>query len=142
MDCIEPMNKKDFGIDIYKKLNETFGHKNYYELGEIQMIVKELSFREEYTCWALVAFMMPANVGEYFRTKGKSLNIIEMKKEFISAMTDGKRDTLSLPTNIVGEYDIEPGQLSHFLTHRSLTNYIAARAGYNIGHALVDLFDG
>ena len=134
MSCsIEPTDKKEFGINVYKKLNDTYGQKNYYEVAEIKEVLKVLDYPVSWECWALVAFMMPANVGEYFRAKGTPKDVLEMKKKFISEMTDGKRESLSLPSGIRSEYDVEPSQLMKLLTHRSLTNYFAARVGYNIG---------
>ena len=95
-----------------------------------------MDYPVSWECWALVAFMMPANVGEYFRAKGTPMDVLEMKKKFISEMTDGKRDSLSLPSGIRSEYDIEPSQLMKLLTHRSLTNYFAVYVGYRIGRNL------
>jgi len=136
MNNTEPLNKKEFGINIYKKLNDSYGKKSYYELSEIQESIKVLDYPNTWECWALVAFMMPANVGEYFRAKGTPMDIVKMKKEFISAMTNGERDNLSLPSGIRSEYDIENNELLKILTNRSLTNYIAAHVGYNIGKDL------
>jgi galactitol-specific phosphotransferase system IIB component len=137
MSCsIEPTDKKEFGIDVYKYLRKTYGAKDYYEVVEIKNTVKYLDYPVSWECWALVAFMLPANVGEYFRSKGTPMDVVQMKKEFINTMTDGKRDTLSLPRDVNYEYDVEPSEIVKVLTHRSLTNYFAARAGYRIGRGL------
>jgi len=138
MSCnIKLNNKKEFGINVYKELNSIYGQKNHYELLEIRNVLKKLEYPSNLECWAFVAFMMPANVGEYLRSQGTPMNIVEMKKEFIAEMTDGKRDSLSIPSNTISMYeDIEPSQLIKLLTHRSLTNYFAAHAGYSIGKDL------
>ena len=45
MSCnIEPTDKKEFGINVYKKLNDTYGQKNYYEVAEIKEVVKVLDY--------------------------------------------------------------------------------------------------
>lgn len=138
MSCnIELKNKKEFGINVYKELNSSYGQKNHYELLEIRSVLKKLEYPSTWECWAFVAFMMPANVGEYLRSQGTPMDIVEMKKEFIKEMTNGKRDSLSIPSNIIKMYeDVEPSQLMKLLTHRSMTNYFAAHAGYNIGKDL------
>ncbi len=60
-----------------------------------------------------------------------------MKKIFIKEMTSGKRDSLVISNKIITMYEnIEPSQLSQFLTHNSMTNYIAAYVGYGIGRDL------
>lgn len=135
MSCnIEPTDKKEFGINVYKKLNHTYGQKNYYDVSEIKEVLKVLDYPVSWECWALVAFMMPANVGEYFRAKGTPVDVLEMKKKFISEMTDGKRDSLSLPSGVRGEYDlnVEP------LTQGNLVHVFALYAGYNIGRTFMN----
>jgi len=137
MSCVKLKNKKEFGINVYKELNSTYGQKNHYELLEIRNALKKLGYPSNLECWAFVAFMLPANVGEYLRSQGTPMNIVEMKKEFIREMTDGKRDTLSIPSTIISMYeDIEPSQISKLLTNRSMTNYLAAYAGYSLGRDL------
>ena len=128
-----PIDKKDFGVNIYKFLYETYGNKDYYEVTEIQDAVQALDYPISWECWALVAFMLPANAGEYFRSKGTPMNIVEMKKEFIETMSDGKQNRVTQSSRIRAEYDIEPSEIIKSLTHRSLTNYFAARIGYSLG---------
>jgi hypothetical protein len=135
MSCNKNLNnKKEFAINIYKELNSSYGQKNHYELLEIRSALKQLEYPSYWECWAFVAFMMPANVGEYLHSQGTPMDVVEMKKEFIKEMTDGKRDSLSIPSNVIKMYeDIEPNQLIKLLTHRSMTNYFAAHVGYSIG---------
>jgi len=58
----------------------------------------------------MIAFMLPANVGEYFRAIGKPVDIVEVKRKFIKEMTDGKQDRLNVSTynepTTTSEYDI------------------------------------
>jgi len=138
MSCNKNLNnKKEFGVNVYRELNSCYGQKNHYELLEIRSVLEKLEYPSSSECWAFVAFMMPANVGEYLRSQGTPMNIVEMKKKFIKEMTDGKRDSLSIPSNIIEMYeDIEPSQLIKLLTHRSMTNYFAAHAGYSLGRDL------
>ena len=72
---IEPTDKKAFGIAIYKYLRGIYGEKDYYEVSEIEDAVAMLGYPEVWECWALVAFMLPANVGEYFRSRGMPLTM-------------------------------------------------------------------
>ena len=135
MSCnIEPTDKKEFGINVYKKLNDTYGQKNYYEVAEIKEVVKVLDYPVSWGCWALVAFMMPANVGEYFRSKGTPMDVLEMKRKFIREMTNGKRDSLTLPNGIRAANDIEVPEL----TEMNLINIISMYTGYRIGQNLVN----
>ena len=134
MNCLEPTNKKSFGIDVYKKLNEMFGQKNYYDVVEIETAIASLEYRIEYSCWAFVAFMLPANVGEYFRTKGTPLNILEMKRELILAMTDGERNSLNLPKGVKSMYDIEIEEL----TQMNLVNIVSIYTGYRLGRDIIN----
>ena len=137
MSCnIEPTDKKEFGINVYNYLRETYSSKDYYGIVEIKAAVKSLDYPVPWECLALVAFMLPANAGEYFRIKGTPMDIVNMKKEFINAMTDGKRDSLSLPSGIRSEYDVEVSEVVKLLTNRSLVNLFAAKIGYRIGRGL------
>ena len=138
MNCnVELKNKKEFGIKVYEELNNTYGQKNHYELLEIRSVLKKLEYSSTWECWAFVAFMMPANAGEYFRSQGTPMDIVKMKKAFINEMTNGKRDSLSISSNIIKMYeDVEPNQLVKLLTHRSMTNYFAAHVGYSLGKDL------
>lgn len=130
------IDKKSFGINVYKTLNKLYGQRDHYEVIEIKEVIKQLDYPQTWECWALVAFMLPANVGEYFRAKGQPMDIIAMKKELIEEMTDGKRSSLAVPQGFLGSGDLEKGELSRLLTHRSLTNYFAAQAGFGIGFTL------
>jgi len=134
MKCVEPENKKSFGINVYKKLNEMFGQKNYYDVADIEIVIANLEYRIEYSCWAFVAFMLPANAGEYFRAKGTPLNILEMKKELILAMTDGERNSLNLPKGVKSMYDIEIEEL----TQMNLVNIVSIYAGYRLGRDIIN----
>ena len=139
MSCGDLVNKKDFGIQVYKKLKETYGHKNHYDVIEIKEIVKILNYPESYECWALVAFMMPANVGEYFRAHGTPMKVLEMKKEFIRAMTDGSKESLNIPSGPKSMYDIEIPEL----TKANLVDVIALYEGRSLGYEIVtDLLGG
>jgi len=133
MECNIPVDKKEFGISIYKKLYETYGYKNYYDISQISKTVEHLGYPKSWECWALVAFMLPANVGEYFRSQGLVLDVVEMKRQLIRAMTNGKQDTLVLPDGFNGEYDVEISQLPHM----NLINMFAFSIGYEIGSGLV-----
>lgn len=134
MSCsIEPTDKKEFGINVYKKLHELYGMKNHYEIPEIQNSLDILEYPSAWECWALVAFMLPANISEYLRTKGTPMNVLEMKREIVRAMTDGNRDSLNLPSKVRGEYDVEVSQL----TQMNLVNLIAFYVGYRSGRELV-----
>ena len=134
MNCLEPINKKEFGIDVYEKLNTLYGQKDYYDVVEIQTAIEGLEYPKAYSCWALVAFMLPANVGEYFRTKGTPLNILEMKRELILAMTDGERNSLNLPKGVKSMYDIEIEEL----TQMNLVNIVSIYTGYRLGRDIVN----
>jgi len=133
MSCGELVNKKEFGIQIYQTLKEKYGHKNYYEVIEIKETVKQLHYPESYECWALVAFMLPANVGEYFRAHGTPMKVLEMKKEFIRAMTDGTKESLNLPSGPKNMYDIEIPEL----TKANLVDVIALYEGRSLGYEIV-----
>ena len=78
--------------------------------------------------------MMPANVGEYFRSKGTPMDVLEMKRKFIREMTNGKRDSLTLPNGIRAANDIEVPEL----TEMNLINIISMYTGYRIGQNLVN----
>jgi len=141
MNCeAESFDKKLFGIAVYEKLRELYGAMDDYEVSQIKNTVEILGYPDSLTCWALVAFMLPANAVEYFRSQGTPLNILEMKRALILAMTDGEKSSLTLPRVHLDEYDIEVSQLSHFLTHRSLANYFSARAGYHLGTEIASMF--
>ena len=134
MQCkLEPTDKKEFGISVYKKLHDLYGMKNHYEIPEIQNSLKILDYPSSWECWALVAFMLPANVGEYLRAKETPMDVLNMKREIIRAMTDGKRDKLNLPGTFKGEYDVQTSQL----TQMNLVNIVAMYSGYKIGRDLV-----
>ena len=91
MGCrIEPTNKKEFGTSMYVALKKEYGYKNHYEVLEIKEIFTQLGYPNDWLCWAMIAFMLPANVGEYFRAIGKPVDIVEIKRKFIKEMTDGK----------------------------------------------------
>lgn len=136
---IDPVNKKEFGINVYKNLHEKYGQKNYYEVSEIKEVVKRLGYPVSYECWALVAFMMPANAGEYFRAKETPMDILGMKREFILAMTDGAKNNLTLPSGPKTMYDLEIPEL----TKVNLVNFIALYEGKNMGIDFVsDLMGG
>ncbi|HHD79125.1 MAG TPA: hypothetical protein ENK98_05765, partial [Epsilonproteobacteria bacterium] len=109
---MEPANKKAFGLEVYKNLNEQFGKKNYYDVSEIKDIVKKLDYPNSYECWALVGFMMPANVGEYFRARETPMDVLGMKREFILAMTDGLKNNMNIPNGPKTMYDIEVPELT------------------------------
>jgi len=139
MSCGDLINKKEFGVRVYQKLKEEYGQKKYYEVSEIQQVVSILNYPKNYECWALVAFMMPANVGEYFRAHGTPMKVLEMKKEFILAMTDGSKESLNLPSGPKTMYDIEIPEL----TRVNLVNFIALYEGRSLGIDLVsDLMGG
>ena len=139
MNCnMEPADKKEFGISVYKKLHDLYGMKNHYELAEIQNSLKVLDYPLSWECWALVAFMLPANAGEYLRTEETPMNVLDMKREIIRAMTDGNRDSLNLPGAVKGEYDVETSQL----TQMNLVNIVAMYSGYKIGRNLVNEMAG
>ena len=111
MGCrIEPTNKKEFGISMYVALKKKYGYKNHYEVSEIKEIFTQLGYPNDWLCWAMIAFMLPANVGEYFRAIGKPVDIVEVKRKFIKEMTDGKQDRLNVSTynepTTTSEYDI------------------------------------
>jgi len=111
MGCrIEPTNKKEFGISMYVALKKEYGYKNHYEVLEIKEIFTQLGYPNDWLCWAMIAFMLPANVGEYFRAIGKPVNIVEIKRKFIKEMTDGKQDRLNVSTynepTSASEYEI------------------------------------
>jgi len=132
MSCGDLINKKEFGVCVYQKLKEKYGQKTYYEVNEIQKVVSILNYPKNYECWALVAFMMPANVGEYFRAHGTPMNVLEMKKEFILAMTDGTKESLNLPSGPKTMYEIEIPEL----TKVNLVNFIALYEGKSMGYDL------
>jgi len=134
MKCLEPTDKKTFGLDVYKKLNDDYGQKRHYEVAEIEDSVIALGYLGAYTCWALVAFMLPANVGEYFRAKGTPMDVLMMKREFILAMTNGERNSLNLPKGVKSMYDIEVEEL----TQMNLVNMTAMYIGLNLGNSLID----
>jgi len=139
MSCGDLTNKKEFGIRIYQKLKEKYGQKNHYDVTEIKEVVSLLNYPKSHECWALVAFMMPANVGEYFRAQGTPMKVLEMKKEFILAMTDGSKESLNLPNGPKSMYDIEIPEL----TKVNLVNFIALYEGRSLGYDLVtDLLGG
>ena len=99
MGCkIEPTNKKEFGISIYAALKEEYGYKNHYEVSEIKEVYTQLGYPNAWLCWAMIAFMLPANAGEYFRAIGKPVDIVDIKRKFIKEMTDGKKDRLNVST--------------------------------------------
>ena len=130
---IEPTDKKHFGIAVYRYLRETYGERDYYGVAEIVKAVKTLGYPEQWECWALVAFMLPANAGEYFRARGTPMDILGMKRAFIREMTDGKRDILRLPNRHIPDGDITPDPL----TRANLVHIIAFAAGYQIGAEIV-----
>jgi len=100
MSCsIEPTNKKEFGIQIYHLLKKEYGYKNYYEVSEIKEVFQDIGYPNAWLCWAMIAFMLPANAGEYFRAIGKPVDIVDIKRKFIKEMTDGKFDRLNVPTH-------------------------------------------
>lgn len=135
MSCnTEPVDKKIFGIRIYNKLNELYGKKDYYEVFEIQNSLKVLDYPVSLEHWAMVAFMLPANVGEYLHAKATPMNVLDMKREMILAMTDGKRDSLNLPSVFKSGEDFETSSL----TQMNLVNIVAMYAGYTIGRDLVN----
>ena len=134
MSCnIEPTDKKAFGINVYKKLHDLYGMKKHYEIPEIQNSLEILEYPSSWECWAFVAFMMPANVGEYLRAKGTPMDVLEMKRKIIRAMTDDNRDSLNLPNEFKGNYDVQTSQL----TQMNLVNIVAMYSGYRIGRDLV-----
>ena len=94
----EPTNKKEFGISIYVSLKKEYGYKNHYEVAEIKEVFTQLDYPNDWLCWAMIAFMLPANVGEYFRAIGKPIDVVEIKRKFIKEMTDGKKDRLNVST--------------------------------------------
>jgi len=111
MGCsVEPTNKKEFGMSMYVALKKEYGYKNHYEVLEIKEIFTQLGYPNDWLCWAMIAFMLPANVGEYFRAIGKPINIVEIKRKFIKEMTDGKQDRLNVSTynepTSASEYEI------------------------------------
>ena len=130
---IEPTDKKRFGIAVYRYLRETYGERDYYEVAEISRAVKMLGYPEQWECWALVAFMLPANAGEYFRARGTPMDILGMKREFVREMTDGKSDMLRLPDRHIPDGDITPDPL----TRVNLVHIIAFIAGDYIGTGIV-----
>ncbi len=130
---IEPTDKKAFGIAVYKYLRETYGEKDYYQVSEIEEAVAILGYPEAWECWALVAFMLPANAGEYFRSRGMSMNILDMKRAFIREMTDGQRDMLRIPDHRIPGSDISPEPL----TKANLVHFMALSAGYRISAELM-----
>ena len=130
---IEPTDKKAFGIAVYKYLRETHGEKDYYQVSEIEDAVAMLGYPEAWECWALVAFMLPANAGEYFRSKGIPMDILDMKRAFIREMTDGQREVLRIPDHRIPDSDISPEPL----TRANLVHVMALSAGYEIGAGLV-----
>lgn len=100
MGCkIEPTNKKEFGVSMYAALKQAYGYKNHYEVVEIKEVFTQLGYPNDWLCWAMIAFMLPANVGEYFRAIGKPVDVVEVKRKFIKEMTDGKQDRLHVPTH-------------------------------------------
>lgn len=108
----EPTDKKEFGVSIYRLLKQKYGYKNHYEVSEIKEVFQEIGYPSTWLCWAMIAFMLPANVGEYFRAIGKPVNVIEIKRKFIKEMTDGEKDRLNVPTHDALEtthegYDID-----------------------------------
>lgn len=133
MSCDDLIKKKEFGIRVYQKLKEKYGQKKHYEVVEIKEIVSLLNYPKSHECWALVAFMMPANVGEYFRAQGTPMKVLEMKKEFILAMTDGSKTSLNLPNAPKTMYDIEIPEL----TKANLIDVIALYEGRSLGYDLV-----
>jgi len=112
MGCkIEPNNKKEFGISMYAALKKEYGYKNHYEVSEIKEVFHQIGYPNSWLCWAMIAFMLPANVGEYFRAIGKPVNIVDMKRKFIQEMTDGKLNRLDVstyqePTGSIEGYNI------------------------------------
>ena len=135
MNCnIEPDDKKEFGIQAYKTLVKLYGNKNHYEVLEIKYSVRTLNYPASWECWALAAFMLPANIGEYLRAHNTPMSVLNMKKSMVLAMTDNKTDTLNQPT-YKGNYDVEVSEL----TKMNLVNIIAFYSGYDVGHSTVSL---
>lgn len=133
MSCsTEPTDKKAFGINVYKKLNDLYGRKKHYEVAEIQNSIKSLDYPVSWECWALVAFMLPANVGEYLRAKETPMNVLDMKRDMLKAMTYGERDSLNTP-EFTGGKDIELSQL----TQLNLVEIVSFYAGYSMGRYFV-----
>jgi len=67
------------------------------------------------------------------------MKVLEMKKEFILAMTDGSKESLNLPNGPKSMYDIEIPEL----TKVNLVNFIALYEGRSLGYDLVtDLLGG
>jgi len=133
MSCsTEPTDKKAFGINVYKKLNDLYGRKKHYEVAEIQNSIKSLDYPISWECWALVAFMLPANVGEYLRAKETPMNVLDMKRDMLKAMTYGERDSLNTP-EFTGGKDIELSQL----TQLNLVEIVSFYAGYSMGRDFV-----
>lgn len=133
MSCsTEPTDKKAFGINVYKKLNDLYGRKKHYEVAEIQNSIKSLDYPVSWECWALVAFMLPANVGEYLRAKETPMNVLDMKRDMLKAMTYGERDSLNTP-EFTGGKDIELSQL----TQLNLVEIVSFYAGYSMGRDFV-----
>ena len=136
MHCKEPINLKEFGLDVYKNLNEKFGKKDYYEVTEIKESVRVCEYPVAYECWALVAFMMAANAGEYFRALGTPMDIVEIKRKLIRSMTDGKKNSLVLPSGPKDMYDLEIPEL----TKVNLVNFMALYEGETLGMHISKLF--
>jgi hypothetical protein len=126
---IEPTNKREFGISVYAYLREQYGEKDHYSVPEIEKAVRSLDYPEAWECWALVAFMLPANAGEYFRSREIPMDVLSMKRAFIREMTEGERDTLRLSRQRIPDNDLTPAPL----TQMNLVNLIAFYAGYRIG---------
>lgn len=112
MDCTEAINKKEFGLAVYHKLKEMYGQKRDYSVQEIKKVVEILAYPKVYECWALVAFGMTGNIGEYFRANGTPMDVLTMKKEFILAMTEGKKRSLSVPNAPKDMYEFDIPNLS------------------------------
>jgi hypothetical protein len=59
MSCNKNLNnKKEFGINIYKELNSSYGQKNHYELLELRSALKQLEYPSYWECWAFKAVYM------------------------------------------------------------------------------------
>jgi len=130
----EPTDKKEFGTSVYKYLKENHGTKNSYSVIEIVDTVRALGYPNEWECWALVAFMLPANAGEYFRTRETPIDVLNMKRAFIREMTDGARETLIPSRRPVKSKNIELEKLENhnLITLMGLGNADMLEIGFEL----------
>lgn len=127
----EPTDKKDFGVTVYNYLKDKHGKKDYYSISEIKGAVKLLGYPEVWECWALVAFMLPADANEYLRTQNTPVDALEMKRTFIREMTDGKRETF-MPTR-GDKVATSISKEDYFIKNINLNNVSMLELGFELG---------